>query len=89
MPIHVFNPSFDSIMLVGPLVFGMYSSTLDLVGTLPRWITVNEMNKLHPNQGDFRHVIFENYELAMMNGQYYDFFGKYSSDLGCGPAWFT
>ena len=47
------------------------------------------MNKFYPNQGDFRHVIFENYELAMMTGQYYDFFGKYSSDLGCGPAWFT
>lgn len=88
VPIHLINPTFNSIIVIGPFIFGLYSSTLDLGGTLPRWLTVNHMNKFYPNQGDFRHVIFENYEIAMMTGQYYDFFGKYSSDLGCGPGWF-
>jgi hypothetical protein len=82
-PIQLLYPKYQSIKWVGPIMFGLYSFTYDITGTVPRFMAVNIMNNKYPEYGDYRHVLFEKYEVAMMEGTYYDW-SQYASDMGVG-----
>ena len=70
----------NSISYLGPALFGLYAMTADITGTLPRMLTTNFMNTWHPSDQDWRHVIYEKYEIAMMDGQHYNW-DNYGDDV--------
>ena len=67
-----------SIETLGPWLLGGYMLTVDLQGTLLRLLTYNHMNEFYPSVMDWRHVVFEKYELALLSGQSYNWANYYT-----------
>jgi len=74
-----------SISILGPLLLGGYMLTLDIQGTMPRLLTYNHMNEFYPGVMDWRHIMFEKYEIALLSGQNYNW-ANYYTDVSQGTG---
>jgi len=74
-----------SISILGPVLLGGYMLTLDIQGTIPRLHTYNHMNEFYPGVMDWRHIMFEKYEIALLSGQNYNW-ANYYTDVSQGTG---